>query len=803
MHFRRYCIVPLALEAVSISLASATRMQLAHYNSPGRFDVVSRKKSCLFHLLTCRGGNAEPELDSGIPNLDEGCQRERMDDPECSIPNKNTPSFSKPRKMRRTPDVIWKLIENHGIQDESYELRQLIMERAQEYLEELTLVPSGGKIPDPLRVLHSVGPKIPAIKHSPNIMLRITSATSDVDAGAAACTIAMIARLSELYDQKTYSQGEKTRLTGLDIIRDRRFEQLVECILCGVDVEKDKREMFDMKNESLSEFQDCHNIEDLLDGKVSKVKEGLTVTDSCRAAWGLAILGGYNLESFGGENSKDILVALSLRIQELLLGRLQTLRLGDIEPNTARDLSLTQQFDQGAECLAEDAVVAMWTFACVKACTGLRSVSLFEVCCSILCQNPTDLRRKAQANKTGFDDSNFEMNDVVERLARSENEANVLTPIGAAVPDSINIKAHLRDALIDWLTPNEITDAIWSLALHSSTNDVRLIHQKRLSETSATFREIAFDRLMEWLQKDELHKYSLGEESSQGSVRESSRGTLALRSEGGSTMVEVVDAAVILALERSTDSTVTSLKKSQSNDTTEEILTENVEENQAVNAAEYLTVAVQEGTKIAETEIIDTSRNSLWPPDVDSSPQFDASETSQTRLTFLPHNLCAIAWAATDLNDSSRERIVDLIVNVLLSKKRDRSSGLVGGDWANLAWAIAKRIDTGSTNGFGFNATSCVTVTNWIAHEVLSLGINQNNKVEQSILLQHFQPPEIGRLVWSIVWTNTLVLDSSTVTSPDAIQLATLCLRVAANNLSVFGTEDLVSETHLILLTMF
>ena len=794
MHSRRYCIVPLLLEVVAISLASATVHQLSHYNSLDRVDDVLKKRSCLFHLLRCKGGNAEPELDNNLPNLDEDSARKRIDEPEYSIPNKKTPPFSRPQKIRRTPDVIWKLVEKHGIQDESHELRQMIMERAQEYVEELKLAPSGGKIPDPLRVLHSVSPKIPAIKHSPNIMLRITSATSDKDAGAAACTIAMIARLCELYDQKRFSQGEKTRSTGLDIIKDRRFEQLVECILCGVDVEKGKRETFDMKHESPTEYQDCHNIETLLDGEDSKADEGLTVTDSCRAAWGLAILGGYNLESFGGENAKDILVALSLRIQELLLGRLQKLRLGDIEPNTAQDLTLTQRFDRSAECLAEDAVVAMWTFACVKACTGLRSVSLFEICCSILCQNPTDLRRRAQANKTGFDDTNFEMNDVVERLARST--------VGVVVPDSINIKVHLRDALIDWLTPNEVTDAIWSLALHGSTNDVRLLHQKKLSETSATFREIAFDRLMEWLQKDELHKCWLAEEPSQGLVRETSRGTLALQNEGGSTVVEVVDAAVILAMERSTDSIVATLKNVHVHDTTDPSLAGGVEEHQAANSDEFLAAPEQEGNKKSETELFATLRNTLWPQKMGSSPQFDESESSQTHLTFLPHNLCAIAWAATDLNDSSRERIVDLIVNVFVSRGRDRCSGLVGGDWANLAWAVAKRSDTGSTEGNGFNATSCLTVTNWIAHEVLSLGINQNNEVEQSILLQHFQPPEIGRLVWSIVWTTTLLLDSSTVTSPDAIQLTALCLRLAASNLSVFGTEDLVSQTHLTLIMM-
>ena len=59
-----------------------------------------------------------------------------------------------------------------------------------------------------------------------------------------------------------------------------------------------------------------------------------------------------------------------------------------------------------------------------------------------------------------------------------------------------------RDGLLDWLTPNEVTDVLWALALHGSTIDTDSKEEIALSETAAAFREIAFDRLVGWLRRD-------------------------------------------------------------------------------------------------------------------------------------------------------------------------------------------------------------------------------------------------------------------------------------------------------------
>jgi hypothetical protein len=58
----------------------------------------------------------------------------------------------------------------------------------------------------------------------------------------------------------------------------------------------------------------------------------------------------------------------------------------------AEDGKTVEGLDQDAEDLAEDPASAVCVFACDKDCTGIRSVPLFEACCSIICQNPNELQ---------------------------------------------------------------------------------------------------------------------------------------------------------------------------------------------------------------------------------------------------------------------------------------------------------------------------------------------------------------------------------------------------------------------------
>ena len=105
-----------------------------------------------------------------------------------------------------------------------------------------------------------------------------------------------------------------------------------------------------------------------MDEEDARFDEGLNIRDSCRAAWGIAILGAHYLDTMGGVNVKDLLLALSLRIREILLARLQLLRQGDIlssdcglyyqdgVPSEERRLVTPEdRLNELAEELAEDA----------------------------------------------------------------------------------------------------------------------------------------------------------------------------------------------------------------------------------------------------------------------------------------------------------------------------------------------------------------------------------------------------------------------------------------------------------------
>jgi hypothetical protein len=150
-------------------------------------------------------------------------------------------------------------------------------------------------------------------------------------------------------------------------------------------------------------------------------------------------------------------------------------------------LTIEERLEELSEEIAEDAASAMWAFACVRACTGMTSVPLLEVCSSILCQDPFDLRRRAKAAETTLDTTNVGSNDAVDRLAKSEadmtteSEADMVpaedTTAEETGEDDIpsannNIESQSslveKDALIDWLSPVEVTDVLWAVALHGN-----------------------------------------------------------------------------------------------------------------------------------------------------------------------------------------------------------------------------------------------------------------------------------------------------------------------------------------------
>jgi len=527
----------------SCCMGVSTRTHSMLFNfQPKLRKILAKRDKIMMKVMTMRGGGdtSDDPIEQKTPEtgmMSEG----RLSEDE---------KIEKSGKTRYGPEVICDILKNHGdVNEESLELRKKIVSRANDYLAELhdeTIK----RPPSPLKVLHKMAPKIPAIKHSPDILLRIQTARGDIDSGVAASLIATMARLCTEYDNKT------GKSVGKDIIKDRRFEQLVECVNCGVDVRKRRVEA----QKLMAGGDDAEiDMEDLLDEGNIKINEGISVLDACRAAWGISMLGGYHLESFGGQRATDILIALSLRNREQLLARLQMQRHGEVRANNPSQ-SLEEDFDFDSGTIAKDVASSIWTFACVKASTGLRTVPLFEACCSILCQNPAALRER-ELTKKSEDLDEQKVQDVIDKLAQSDEsegmkEENDNKDIDSGVDDDDD-----RDALIHWLSPNEVSDIMWAVAVHGRTDDSGSKQEMNLSETATALSEIAFDVIEDALKRDLLaikaSKNKAETDKDCKVIEHHNETTEVLKKEyvkqDNGAVVEVVDAAALLS-EEPTDS---------------------------------------------------------------------------------------------------------------------------------------------------------------------------------------------------------------------------------------------------------
>eukprot|EP00536_Pseudo-nitzschia_multiseries_P000582 jgi/Psemu1/62719/estExt_Genemark1.C_70144 len=747
---------------------------------------------------------------------------------------------------RHTSDIILELDRRSSVtgNDESLALRQMITDRTTEYIFQLQEEASrlrqpdngaNGKLPHPRKLLHSLAKRVPAIKQSPDVNLRIHSSRADIDPGVAACIIGRLAFACEQYErvQKSLSlEGQANDFTGNDsgedgnndgnkqesaapqLTSDRRFEQLVECVISGVNVKKRKEESFQRQLEKSSD-EISTDIEEILDEEEAHFDEGLNIRDSCRAAWGIAILGAHYHGTMGGVKVNDLLLALSLRIRELLLARLQLLRQGDIlssdyelydndgVPSEQRRLVAPEErLNELAEELSEDAASAMWAFGCVKACTGLKSVPLFEACCSILCQDPVDLRRRAQEAEYQPDKSPaIGSSDVIDRLAHSEaieaeEEKEENSSPGSrksknVVSFSFNIDD--KDAFLDWLSPVEVTDILWALALHgSNATSTKNKDEVNLSETALTLRETAYDRLTEWLREDLFENENSNPQSQPRPQHETSIKKEPSHEEV--TLVEVVDAAALLASEDESSSMnpadyfdeTTTVPKDSIAMETDAIVTSgtNSQEVEVVDAATLLasTEGDDEEAIVVETEVMVAPTSVIEGNSVASDVNVlsDARERSSPRI-FSPHDLASIAWSVTELRDPLRVLIVSDIIELLWRLGPDGISGLSGTDLSNLAWAIARY------DGENHDASS-LSITRWIADHALQ-------RTAKYPLLRIFQPPELGRIMWAIACTastHASALQDAMGHEMSSFFLARKALRAASENLALFSTETLV-----------
>ena len=255
-----------------------------------------------------KDGN-DDEVGVERPPQTELQQADQEEDQETLHQTQSRPRQRRQKKVRHTSEVIQNLMDRGVVvgateDEELSSLRELTTDRANDFLK--TLWSADDKMPHPNKVLRYVAPRIPAIQTSPDILLRIQSARPSVDAGAAAFCIGTVARICQHYDNhrgprqrrrrkrrkdveddssSSSSSSSGASSVSADIIKDRRFEQLVECVLCGLNIPSRKRQAQDFNETDTTPQKE---IEDVLDDR------SLSISNTCRAAWGLAIMGGYN-----------------------------------------------------------------------------------------------------------------------------------------------------------------------------------------------------------------------------------------------------------------------------------------------------------------------------------------------------------------------------------------------------------------------------------------------------------------------------------------------------------------------------
>ncbi len=246
------------------------------------------------------------------------------------------------------------------------------------------------------KLLSHVAPRIPAITRSPDFFLRIRSAC-DLDGYLASGVIKALAESysvpgknstdnspeadPRLCDAPARSDARcnpveagpsrsfrdqlcdpavlyplKNSNRKSEIIEDRRFVQLVECLLCVV--EEDLEESSSgSREEDKKDKKEAHHHDQA--GEANGVRFGIR---SCsNAAWALAALGAHNSEEkLGGVSPRHLIAALSRKCE----GELKT------NPSIEDDY--------------EAVVDAMWSFGYVYVATGIRSDRLMEACCLLL-----------------------------------------------------------------------------------------------------------------------------------------------------------------------------------------------------------------------------------------------------------------------------------------------------------------------------------------------------------------------------------------------------------------------------------
>ena len=383
-------------------------------------------------------------------------------------------------------------------QEDNEELKNilsLIYERAKEYIDDVneavTKSLEKGKlssIPHPKKVLHFIAPKIAAIKRSPEIMLRVTSARVDVDVPAASCALSIMGIVTQYYvykleklelrlaekDIKSIKQDVKS--TFETIVTDRRFEQLVECIKCGVNVDK----LMEGDNVISDAIQE----------------EGISIIDATKVVWALSIfLTRHHVDALGEKDCSSFVHALIKRSYYLLRNNLIDIQNASESNQTSNTQS---QFLKEIHVLLRNTIYVLWTLDCAAELFEHDNSMILATCIDILNQDIKNIweSRQKQIN----DEANID--DIVERLAEAEEGDKEIgtNVISTETENTINDFSIVKDDIFSSMLPGTYF-VLDYLSCHDLLIAFNAIHNMKITIDKGEVHRL-LNRINMWVDHD-------------------------------------------------------------------------------------------------------------------------------------------------------------------------------------------------------------------------------------------------------------------------------------------------------------
>lgn len=339
-------------------------------------------------------------------------------------------------------DDITTQLEDNSISadlEELKSLQSLMYERAREYIEDVhegakKALDKGkvGTIPHPKKVLHYIAPKVPAIKHT-EILLRITSARIRVDVSAAACALSVMGAITEYYacilDEVESALGQKDRKTIQseissvfeNIVADRRFEQLVECVQCGVEVEDMIQRTSHLTTETLlpNEEHESSN-KNRLDTEVESpsLQDQIGEIDASKSIWALSVfLFHHHVDTLGEMRFSQLIHALKIHLYEQLINQYRRFQNGS---NTHTSRITTEAFIHEIKFMLRNTVYVLWASSCAYETFTDDNSFIVQSCTHILNSNVEEIWDSWQKWKN----EKAREEDIVDRLAEAEINEN-------------------------------------------------------------------------------------------------------------------------------------------------------------------------------------------------------------------------------------------------------------------------------------------------------------------------------------------------------------------------------------------